>query len=129
MLRPPIGAALLGFMALVAGIGDIVQGLRFVGVVTFGPADLGSGLFAYGLLALLVGVIWVAAAYAFWSTQAWAWMLGMVIAIFGLVNAVIVLLASGDLAYGLGVAIMPLVIIWYLQDAGIKRVFGVDRLD
>ena len=126
MLRPPVGAALLGFMALIAGIADIVQGLRFMGAVTFGPADLGSGLFLWGLVAFIIGVVWVAAAYAFWTTQPWAWIVGMIIALFGVVNAIFVLFSTASLAYGLGVALLPLVVIWYLQQPDIKKVFGVD---
>ena len=44
MVRPPIGALLLGFMALLTGIVDLIQGLRFLGVVVLGPGQLGSGL-------------------------------------------------------------------------------------
>lgn len=125
MLRPPVGAAILGFMALVAGVVDILHGLRYMAIVTFGPAQVGSGLFLWGLFAFIVGVIWVAAAYAFWSTQAWAWLLGMIVAIFGLINAVLVLFDTGDFATGLAVALLPLVVLWYLQQPDIKKVFGV----
>jgi hypothetical protein len=112
-------------MALVAGVVDILHGLRYMAIVTFGPAQVGSGLFLWGLFAFIVGVIWVAAAYAFWSTQAWAWLLGMIVAIFGLINAVLVLFDTGDFATGLAVALLPLVVLWYLQQPDIKKVFGV----
>lgn len=127
MLRPPVGAAILGFMALVAGVVDILHGLRYMAFVTFGPASVGSGLFLWGLFAFIVGVVWVAAAYAFWSTQSWAWLLGMIVAIFGLINAVLVLFDTGDFATGLAVALLPLVVLWYLQQPDIKRVFGVSE--
>ena len=45
MRPPPIGVAVLGFFALVNGLGALIIGLRLMGFVTFGPAETGSGLF------------------------------------------------------------------------------------
>ena len=125
-MRPPVGAAILGFMAVLAGVVNILQGLRFMGVLLFGRGELGDGLLFFGVFALLVGLAWLAAGYGLWATQAWAWTFAMIIAVFGLVNAVIVLFSTGDLGIGLGVALLPLTVIWYLQQADIKRTFGVD---
>jgi hypothetical protein len=125
MLRPPVGAAILGFMALLAGVVDIVHGLRLLGVVTFGPAELGSGFAASGAFALIIGLAWVTLGYAFWTVQAWAWLVGMILALLGIVSAIFVLFETGSLAAGLGVALLPLVVIWYLQQADIKATFNV----
>ena len=38
MRPPPIGVAVLGFFALVNGLGALIIGLRLMGIVTFGPA-------------------------------------------------------------------------------------------
>jgi hypothetical protein len=121
-----LGALILGFFAVFGGIVDIIQGLRFMGIVVFGPTDLGDGLFFYGLVALLVGILWVAAGYAFWKTQAVAWLLGLLMSFFGILNAIIVLFTTGNLAWGAGVALVPLVVLWYLQQDDIKRAFHVD---
>ncbi|HYH93471.1 MAG TPA: hypothetical protein VD763_09955 [Candidatus Saccharimonadales bacterium] len=126
MARPPLGALILGFFAVFAGIVDILQGLRFMGIVVFGPTDLGDGLFLYGLIAVVIGVLWVAAGYAFWSLQAVAWLLGMLLSALGLLNAIVVLFTTGNLAWGAAVALIPLVVLWYLQQDDIKRAFSVD---
>ena len=48
MRPPPIGVAVLGFFALVNGLGALIIGLRLMGFVTFGPAESGTGLFFWG---------------------------------------------------------------------------------
>jgi hypothetical protein len=125
MTRPPVGAALLGFIALITGAVDILQGLRFLGVVAFGPGELGGGLAATGAFALLLGIGWLALAYGFWTIQSWAWLIGMILAVVGILNAILVLFTTESLATGLGVALLPIVVIWYLQQADIKRVFNI----
>ncbi len=74
-----------------------------------------------------MGLIWLGVAYSFWTTKPWAWAIGMVLSILGLIYAVIVLFSTGDVAYGLGVALLPVVVMWYLQQAGIKKTFGVEH--
>ena len=125
MGRPPIGAMLLAFMAFLTGIVDLVQGLRLLGVIAFGPGQLGSGLAFYGGFSVVIGLAWFAVAYAFWTTQGWAWLLGMIIALFGIINAIFVLFSTESVAQGLGVAILPLIVIWYLHQPRIKQVFNV----
>ena len=61
MLRPPVGVALLGFLALMAGFAYTIMGFRYAGFVVFGPGSIGSGLLLYGLLTLFVGVMFLAA--------------------------------------------------------------------
>ena len=125
MTRPPVGAALLGFIALMTGAVDILQGLRFLGVVAFGPGELGGGLAATGAFALFLGIGWLALAYGFWTIQSWAWLIGMILAVVGILNAILVLFTTESLATGLGVALLPIVVIWYLQQADTKRVFNI----
>jgi hypothetical protein len=127
MLRPPVGIALLGFVALMAGVANLLVGLRMTGWVVFGPGDIGSGAFLWGLLAILAGIAFAAAAFALWSTQPWGWLFAHYIAIFGVLEAVIVMLQTGSVTDGLAAAIFPLLVIWYLNDADIRGAFAVQR--
>ena len=128
MLRPPVGVALLGFLALMAGFAYSIMGLRLSGYVVFGKGDIGSGLLLYGLLTLFVGVMFLAAAFALWATQPWAWLFTHYLAIFGLFEAFIVMISNNSLTDGLSVAFFPLVVIWYLTDKDVKGAFGMDSV-
>jgi len=48
------------------------------------------------------------------------------VAVLGLVDAVFVLFASHDVSEGLAVAILPVVVLWYLNQAHIKAAFEID---
>ena len=127
MLRPPVGVALLGFVALMAGFAYSVMGLRYAGYVVFGRGDIGDGLLLWGLLTLLVGILFFAAAFALWATQPWGWLFTHYLAIFGLLEAFFVMIANNSLTDGIAVAIFPLVVIWYLNDRDVKAAFGMDQ--
>jgi len=126
MLRPPVGVAILGFLALIAGVGNLIVGLQLTGWVVIGPGTLGNGVFLYGALTLVLAVVYIAAAYALWATQPWAWLFTSFIAIFGLIDAVFVAIATASLVYGFAVALLPLVTLWYLSRDDIRKVFGID---
>ena len=123
MRPPPIGVAVLGFFALVNGLGFFVIGLRLMGVVTFGPAETGSGLFFWGLLTFVLGIAYIAVAWGAWTLRIWAWTFGMLIAILGIFNAVMVTLATGNLGTGIATALLPAAVLWYLNTAGVKNAF------
>ena len=126
MLRPPVGVALLGFVALMAGVVYIIVGMRYAGYVTFGRGDVGDGLLLWGILTIIVGVLFVAAAFALWATQPWGWLFAHYLALFGLIEAVFVMIANNSLTDGLAVALFPLLVIWYLNNSEVKATFGME---
>jgi hypothetical protein len=123
MRPPPIGVAVLGFFALVNGMGALIVGLRLMGLVTFGPAVTGSGVFFWGALSFILGLLFIAVAWGAWTLRVWAWTFGMLVAVLGIFEAVMVLIATGDVSTGLGVALLPAVVLWYLNTEGIKQAF------
>ena len=128
MLRPPVGVALLGFLALMAGFAYTIMGFRYSGFVVFGPGSIGSGLLVYGLLTLFVGIMFIAAAFALWSVQPWGWLFTHFLAIFGLLEAFIVMIANNSFTDGLAVAIFPLIVLWYLNGKDVKGAFGLENM-
>jgi hypothetical protein len=126
MSRPPVGVALLGFVALMAGFAFAIMGLRFTGYVVFGRGAIGDGLFLWGLLTLITGIMFWFAALALWSTEPLGWLFAHYLAIFGLLDAFFVWIANDSLVDGLAVALFPLVVIWYLNQPNIRAAFGMD---
>ena len=129
MRQPPIGIAVLGFFALVNGISAAIIGLQLMGIVVFGPVSTGSGTFIWGLLAFVLGALWVAVGYGAWNLRIWAWTIGMLLAVLGILNAVFILIGTGDLTKGLAAVLLPAVILWYLNSQGVKDAFVLGEQD
>ena len=128
-MRPPVGVAILGFFALVNGIADAVLGLQLMGIVAFGPVSTGNGVFFSGLIAFGLGVLYLALAYAAWGLRIWAWTFGMLLGALGIMNAFFVTIASGSVADGFAAALLPALILWYLNTEGVKEAFAQGEQD
>jgi hypothetical protein len=125
--NPPILVSVIGFFAALAGFGFLFFGLRVLGFDWFGafgdlPKYESVGL--WGWLAILTGIIWIAAALGLWALQPWARTFGLIIAGFALFEAVLAFFQFPGSGIGLGMAIMPGLIFWYLNSAEIKAAFG-----
>ncbi len=131
MRNPPILVSVIGFFAAIAGFYWIYLGLRVLGFDWFGllgdlPKYEQSGL--WGWLALAAGVAWIIAAFGLWSLQRWAWLFAMIVAGFALFEAFLWFLDAPGSGAGFASAIMPLLIILYLNSNDIKSQF-IDSYD
>jgi len=129
MRNPPILISILGFFGALAGFYWLYLGLRLLGFDWFGilgdlPAFEQSGL--WGLLAIAAGIAWIAAAIALWSLQPWGWLFAMIIAGLALFEAFLWFIEYPATGVGFSAAIMPLIIIWYLNTREVKAAFGQD---
>jgi len=129
MKNPPILISVIGFFAALAGVAWLVLGLRILGFDWFGalgdlPAFEQAGL--WGWLAIGGGILWLLAAIGLWSLQPWAWMLAMVVAGVALFEAFLWFLEYPGTGLGLGMSIMPLIIILYLNGRDVKAAFGLE---
>lgn len=129
MKNPPILVSVIGFFALLAGFGWVFLGLRILGFDWFTVlGDVGdfeqSGL--WGWLALGMGLAWIIVAVGLWALQAWARAFAMIIAALALFEAFLYFLEYPGSGLGLGLSIMPLVILLYMNSAEVKAAFGVE---
>ena len=127
MRNPPILISVLGFFAMIAGLYWLYLGFRLLGFDWFGvlgdlPAYEQSGL--WGWLALGAGIAWVMAAAGLWALQPWAWTFAIIVAGFALFEAFLWFLEYPGTGVGFSAAIMPLLIIWYLNSGEVKEAFG-----
>ena len=128
MKNPPVLVSVLGFFGALAGFAWIFFGLRILGFDWFGvlgdlPALESAGI--WGWLAIAGGVAWVLAAFGLWALQPWAWLFAMIIAGFTLFEAVLLMFQFPGSGIGLASAIMPLLIILYLNSRAVKAEFGM----
>ena len=62
---------------------------------------------------------------AAFTLKPWAWVFGVIMAFFGLFEALFALLATLSWEYALSTAVLPVFILWYLNREKIKQAFGV----
>ncbi len=128
MKNPPVLISVIGFFAAMAGFAWLFLGLRLLGFDWFGilgdvPAFESVGL--WGWLAIIGGVLWLAAAFGLWSMQPWAWMLAMVVAGLAVFEAFLWMIQYPGSGLGLGMMILPGIIILYLNSRDVKDAFGL----
>jgi hypothetical protein len=128
MKNPPILISVIGFFAVMAGFGWLFFGMRLLGFDWFGlfgdvPAFESVGL--WGWLAILGGVLWLAAGLGLWSLRPWAWMFAMIVAAFAILEAFIYMIQYPGSGIGLAMMLMPGLIALYLMSADVKAAFGL----
>ena len=129
MKNPPILISVLGFFAALAGFGFLFYGLRVIGFDWFGafgdlPATESVGI--WGWLAVGTGIIWLLVAGGLWALQPWARTFALIMAGFGLFEAVLAFFQFPGSGIGFGMALMPALILWYLMSDEVKASFGVE---
>jgi hypothetical protein len=119
---------ILSVLAFMAGVLYLIAGIQLMGIVTFGPVESGNGVWISGLLTFVVGVIWIAAAVALYGLQPWALMFAQIMAVFSLLSAVFSMFMMDNWRWGLGQAILAVVVLWYLlREETVEAFTGPDR--
>jgi hypothetical protein len=129
MKNPPILISVIGFFAAVAGVSWIILGARILGFDWFTLlGDLGkfeqSGL--WGWLAIGGGILWLLVAAGLWAMQPWAWVTAIVVAGLALFEAILWFIEYPGTGIGLGMSILPVIILLYLNSRDVKVAFGID---
>jgi hypothetical protein len=124
--NPPILISVIGFFAALAGFGYLFFGFRALGFDWFGlfgdlPRYDSVGL--WGWFAIIVGLIWIAVAFGLWALQPWARMFGLIVAGISLFEAVLAMFQFSGSGIGFGMALMPILILWYLNSTEVKAAF------
>jgi hypothetical protein len=118
---------LLSLLALAAiGLGGIAGGIVGSSDVEGGAAAAGilAGLgFVFGIIALLLAILYFAIAYGVWKGRGWAWMLGVVVSIIGVVFGVLGLSAGASISNLVSLA-LPIVVLYFLWQPDVKRWLG-----
>jgi hypothetical protein len=127
MRNPPILISVIGFFALLAGLGYLFFGLRALGFDWFGllgdlPEYESVGL--WGWFALFAAIVWILVAFGLWALQPWARLAAMIVAGVSLFEAVLAFFQFPGSGIGFAMALMPGVILWYLSSTEVKVAFG-----
>ena len=127
--KRPFGVLVLGALAIAIAIVRLLVGLQLLGVGVFGDDSWdGSGVLWVGTMTFVVGLIYLAVGWSLWSMRSWALIFTMIMAVFGLVDAMFVLIATSNIAYGLAAAAIPALLLWYTSRPDIREGFeAVER--
>ena len=135
MRNPPVLISVIGFFAVMAGFAFLFLGMRMLGFDWFGVlGDLPQfeSIGIWGWLAILAGIAWIAAGVGLWTLRPWAWAFAMIMAGISLFEAFLLFLQFPGSGLGFGVALLPGVILLYLNSREVKRAFGLmtpERID
>ena len=78
-----------------------------------------------GLCALAYAGLLIAFAYGAWTLQPWAWALGVAVAIFGIVVAILQVILGGSSVFSQVISVViDGAILYYLNQPTIKSLFG-----
>jgi len=125
-MKRPAGITIMAVLSLAAGIIYLLQGLRILGYVVFGPAQAFSNVSLTGWWTLIMGLIWLSVGGALLSLRPWAWMFAVIIVGLSLIEAFFGNLNGwqfGDLFVAM---IIPLIILFYLNSEKVKASFGLE---
>ena len=123
--KRPFGVLVLGALAIAIAIVRLLVGLQLLGVGVFGDdAWDGTGVIWVGVMTVVVGLIYLAVGWSLWSMRSWALIFTMIMAVFGLVDAMFVLIATSNIAYGLATAAIPALLLWYTSRQDIRDEFA-----
>ena len=118
----PTGITILSILAGLEGVVLLFRG--FVAMGAGAITSIGSATIL-GLAALALGALFLVLGWGFWETKPWAWALGVVLAIGSIILAVLGILGSnGDILSAIVSIALPAVVLYYLNQPGIKTLFG-----
>jgi hypothetical protein len=125
-VKRPAGITILAVLSFATGAMYLLDGLRILGFVAFGPAQAFTNISMSGWSLLFVGVLWIGLGVGFLTLQAWAWIAGVIVVGLSLIVAFFTNLNGlqfGDLFMA---TILPLVALFYLDSSKVKAAFGLD---
>ena len=137
MSQPPAGTRPTGvtILAILAAIGGVLLVLAGLGATILGGAVAGSvagasgvavggSVLILGLVALVLGVLYLAFAYGAWGLKPWAWTLGIASQIISLVLSVLRIVTGGSITSEIISIAIALILLYYLDTPDVRRAFG-----
>jgi hypothetical protein len=122
---------IIGVLALLAGllfmvgmsvVGGLAGSSDEVNAQGLGAVFAGVGI-VFGVIIILIGLLYLAIAYGVWKGRGWSWMLGMVVSIIAIVFGVLGL--SGGVSLGSIISLaLPIIVVYFLWQPEVKRWLG-----
>ena len=124
MPNRPFGVLILGALAIAIAVVRLVIAFQLIIGGIFGDIPAGNGVLWAGIMTLVVGLVYLGVGWALWSMRPWALVFTMIMAVFGLVDAMFVFIATDSIAYGIAAAAIPALLLWYTSREDIRATFA-----
>lgn len=113
---------LLGTLAASADITNAINNAGYPGLASLGVGALSAIVIVFGVVVLLIGILYLATGIGFFGGRGWSWTLGMIVSVISLILA-IVQIAFGNVGSVLSLIVSGL-ILYYLTRTRVKAFFG-----
>ena len=126
-MQRPMGVSILAVLSAIGGVLGILGGLALMALSSV-TADLAvpglSGLVVIlGLFTVVISILDLVLAYGLWGLRPWAWTLGIVLEVVGIILDIVEFRSSTASSTIIGIAIAG-IIIYYLWQPHVRRAFG-----
>jgi hypothetical protein len=126
-VKRPAGITILAVLAFATGAVYLLDGIRILGFVVFGPAQALSNVSMSGWSLIFVGALWIALGVGFLTLKGWAWIAGVITVGISLIVAFFSHLNGAQIGDLFMATILPLVVLFYLDSTKVKTAFGLDE--
>ena len=126
-VKRPAGITILAVLAFATGAVYLLDGIRILGFVVFGPAQALSNVSMSGWSLIFVGALWIGLGVGFLTLKGWAWIAGVITVGISLIVAFFSHLNGAQIGELFMATILPLVVLFYLDSAKVKTAFGLDE--
>ncbi len=126
MSKQPVGATILGVLAAIAAGVSLYHALQYWGLI---PVVIGRFSFPIqnfwgAVLFSFNAFLWAVVAWGLLSLKGWAWLFTVVMAVIGLLSAVLGLLGGSDFTAMLPALLINGIVLIYCNTASAKQAYG-----
>jgi len=113
---------LLGTLAASVDITNAINNAGYPGLSSLGVVTISALIIVLGAVILILGILYLAVGVGFFGGKRWAWTLGIIVSVIGIVLGIIQV-AFGNYGSVLSL-IISLLIVYYLMRPHVKAFFG-----
>jgi hypothetical protein len=128
MNQRPTGVTILAILAFIGGAFGILGALALLGLgFAFAGVAAGGLGFIFGIVLLVLSILYLWIGWGFWNLKRSAWSLGLVVFGAGIVISLIeMLLGYATITNLIVTIVINGIVIYYLLTPGVKAAFGVE---
>ncbi len=126
-MERPTGVTIIAILAFISGILTLVGGFGMIAAGAYlggmaaaqGLPGFGAMFAVLGAVLVVLGLLYLVLGWGFWTGKEWAWILGVVLSIIGIIMGILSITNGGIISI-----IIDGIILYYLYQPHVKEFFG-----